>query len=202
MQITEEPEMLRIAWDNRTVPKDRPTFWFFLLFSLVWIPGTVAITVIVFLADVPLLERIPFVAGCFLAWIGAYGVVHTLAMRRWSEWVEVSPREVTIGATGFLTRMPRTFPIEAIQWITLDWYDNGRGHQSNVTLVLYRKAAPRVGRGIHFGYWLSPDLKRQVYETILAFVEDRGIPLEIGVHGEFPGGLFWDETSESGGPDE
>lgn len=185
IQRSEQNGTLRLTWDNRTAPKDRCVFWSLVPFWVVWAPLTLAATAALIAGVAPCF----FAIWCVFGWLGTLGIPYTLLMRRWCEWVELSAENLTLGATGLLAPRPKKYALDAGIEITLGWYHDGFEHESMPTLNVVHG----IGSGFRwrtlFGYWLTPPLKREVFDAIKAFVEANGIPVKLSVYGAQPGAL-------------
>jgi hypothetical protein len=168
---TETDSTLCIEWDNRTVRKDGCLFSFFIFFWLIWAPATVLVTWLVFVEEggTRLFLAIWLIGG----WFGTLAIPYTLLGRSWREWIEVSEDTICHGREGFLAPTTKSFALSTILCIFF-----GRcGEESTFTLSIY--CAPGYGHRHMFGYWLAPDLKRQLFERIEAFVRDKELSLEM-----------------------
>ncbi len=187
LETTEAGGSLRLAWDNRRVPKDWFSAAFLVVFLGLWVPATVVATGVL-LGELPLFETAFLTFWCLVAWLVIPLILYTLLGRTWAEWVEVLAAGVTVGRRGLLAPGPRTFPLDDGLTFALGWYDDGTGgdsHESMVTLAVVRPG--RFGRRRHLlGYWLAPAVKRAAFERVRAFAAERGIPLRTAVFGTLP----------------
>src|SRR5262245_50566612 len=126
IQRTEDSSTLRLAWDNRRSPKDNVTFWALLVIWLVWAPLTVLMTCLGFLGVNPIFCAV----WCVFGWLGTILIPHTLLVRWWAEWIELSKESFTHGCVGMLAPRPKIYPIETIHETALMWYHDGWEYES------------------------------------------------------------------------
>jgi hypothetical protein len=184
--IRENGDTLRIAWDNRRVHKANAVFWIFIVFWIIWAPGTLLATVLficaIFRPGIGIV--LPFFLGwwCIFGWLGTLGIPYCLIGRTWSEWIEISPEAISYGCIGFLARKAKTFPLDTIIELGcgLRGYGDGTDQESMVTLNIMRSGGFLGNpRRYLFGYWLATTLKVEVFETIEQFVTVHQIPLKM-----------------------
>ena len=104
-EISHGPDSIRIAWDNRKVPKDNATAGCLVLFWILWAPLTLFVTSFLVYGLIAGLAKISDVLflGCWLTfgWLGTLAIPASFLSRRASEWVEITPGEITIGLHGW-----------------------------------------------------------------------------------------------------
>lgn len=173
-QETEAESSLRIEWDNRKIRKDGCTFLFFLVFSIIWIPVTILATGLLFTETDG--GRWFLAVWLIFGWGGTLAILHTFVARSWREWIEISEQEICHGREGFLAPRPKTYPLNTVLCI----FFGHCGDESPVTLSMFRVPG-RYGLANRtiIGYWLVPDLKKQLFDRIEAFVQQRGLSLEM-----------------------
>ncbi|MCI0463295.1 MAG: hypothetical protein L0Z62_40630 [Gemmataceae bacterium] len=177
LQATEGNRTLRLAWDNRSAPKDNVTLGCLILFWLVWVPATVFGTAILLNeADICL------AVWCLAAWFGVCIIPYTWLGRRWSEWIEVSPTTITHGCQRLLAPKPRTYPLRPGVEPGFGWFED----EGTVTLGLAWRSPSGVRHRVLLGYWLAPRIKEQLFLAVSAFVGAHKIPLELKRYGDAP----------------
>jgi hypothetical protein len=123
---------------------------------------------------------------CPFGWLGTVAVGGSFCIRRWTEWIELTPDVLVVGKAGPLAGRPRTYPFVEVREVALHWYHDGYDHVSmpTINVVTDRVVGPWATRTV--GYWLAPALKRQVFDAIRKFVAARGLPLKVTTYGESP----------------
>lgn len=181
IHFAEDPHRLRVSWDNRDVRKDRFTFWFFLLFWIVWAPVTCAATVMIFTSGSPIF----FTIWCVFGWLGTIAIPLTFAQRFWREWIQVDSDSISWGATGLMAQKPRTVPFAGVTEFGLGRYSDRHEHESMFSLNVYKspKALGHMRRHV-IGYWLSKEDKELIFARVSHFVAKRSLPLKVTIYGE------------------
>jgi hypothetical protein len=164
----ETSSRLRLEWDNRKTPKDQFVFWFLLLFWIVWAPLTIFCTIMIFKSGHPWF----FSIWCIFGWVGTLGIPYSFLSRSWREWIELSPMGFSFGQTGFLAPKSKVILIENIKEFGIGAVDD----ESMITLNLMGRNFRDRRRMI--GYWLSPELKRWVFDKIVEYISRQQIPLQ------------------------
>ena len=190
IQELQENGTLRLAWDNRTAPKQNGLFVILAVFWLVWAPVTVYMTYVIFLGQVtPLWFAILWFV---LSWLGTVAIPIGFLSRWSSEWVVVSPTSITYGRQGILAPGPKTFPISpekpdlelAFGYLPSRGAVQGRiDHETMITLSLFVPWFLGARKRIIIGYWLAPSIKEQIFTAIKAFVDVHKVPLAIKRYG-------------------
>jgi hypothetical protein len=183
IRATQEGATLRLAWDNRTAPKDRVVLVFLVGFWLLWAPTTVAVTVALAHGVNPCFFSVWLVFG----WGGTIAIPLALVRRRWSEWVEVSAAGIVLGSAGWLAPRPKVYPAAVIRELALYWYHNGSDHESMPNLCVIEEGGFGAFRSRFFGYWLAPRVKSQVFEALRAFIARHHLPIKVATYGDYPG---------------
>ena len=171
---------LRLAWDNRNARKDKGLFILLAGFLTIWTPVTLFVTTLIFTST----EPIPCSIAAAISWLGILGMAYTLLQRQWTEWVVVSPNAVSHGFAGLLAPRPRSFPLSKIREVAVEYPNrpaSSEEHEAIVTLNIYHTLW--FGPRHMFGYWLAPDVKQKVLETITDFVKAQNIPLRVRQYG-------------------
>ena len=172
---TREETQLRIDWDNRQVRKDGCLLLFLVVFWIVWAPVTVLATCFLLLAR-------DWFEGCILAiwlifgWLGTLLIPYTVLARFWREWVEISNEAICYGCEGFLAPRAKRLPLTIILCI----FYGHVGEDSFVTLSVYLVpgGSGLVNRHL-IGYWLAPALKKELFDRIEKFAQEKQLPLQI-----------------------
>jgi hypothetical protein len=173
-QETEDGSSLRLEWDNRQVRKDGCTFFFLLVFWIIWAPATVFVTGLLLVDDGG--GRWFFAIWLVFGWLGTLGIPYTFLGRSWREWIEISAHTVCHGHEGFLAPRRKSFPLDTILCI----FFGHVGDETPVTLSVFRVPGRLGLRNQHlFGYWLAPELKKQMFDRIEAFVRDKELSLRM-----------------------
>jgi hypothetical protein len=181
--ISEDGGTLRIAWDNRRVRKDHLLLWFIIFFWIIWAPLTLLATSWIFLLEDPLYRIIAMLWSVF-GWVGTIGIPFVIIGRTWSEWIEISSESASIGTIGFLARKPKTMPLDTIVELGCGQYSDSEGKESNVTLSIMQSVGFLGGKKRHLvGFWLAPELKNEIFESIENFVKRNQIPLRMVRYG-------------------
>jgi len=169
-------EVLCLSWNNRRVRKDGWAFIFLVIFWIIWAPVTLGITALLISGQG---LRIFFLVWLIFGWAGTILVPYTLLKRRWSEWISVSPDAVSFGQVGFLAPKPKNLKIATILEIVIGYCNDSVDGESMVTLNMYYRASGwRNGRHM-LAYWLSPELKEEVFRSIQEFATTAKIPLKF-----------------------
>ncbi len=179
LDITETTDELRIAWDNRQIPKERFAFWFLILLWLVFAPITILGTPSLFVGKWGWPGAIWLVFG----WLVTLLIPYMLAGRWRREWIVLSPTSLTLGSAGMLAPRPHTYSLDSINEIALGWYEYGGERESMPSLNIVRRLSFGFLQRTMFGYWLSPSLKQQVFNKVAAFIAEKRLPLEVAVYG-------------------
>lgn len=167
LRISVDGDTLRIEWNNRRVPKDNFVFGALLLFWILWCPTTLFVTWLAFQR----LEAFFFIWLIF-GWIGTLGIPYTFLGRSWFEAIVVGRETVAHELRGVCAPRPKVVSIGPKVELLLGFYDE----ESNLTLSLL---GPKIGltKRHTLAYWLSPKLKREVFDAIERFVRAAGIEL-------------------------
>lgn len=189
-----------IGWSNRRVPKDRGVLVFLLLWTAVWTPATLFLTVMVPAALILKDEwEVVAAAGCcgvpFLLgfWLGEVAAVGTLAALFAREEVRVAADRVEFWLNG---RCRDTVPRDRARSLTHERYDD----ESGWTLNLWPKPGPpgpidsawlgrrppptpgpppvRVPGRVLVAYWARPPIKAELFGVLRALFERHGWELE------------------------
>lgn len=179
VHFEEEPNHLTVSWDNRTVRKDRFTFWFLMIFWIVWAPATCIATVKIFSSESPVF----FAFWCVFGWLGTIAIPLTFMQRYWREWIRVDCESISWGATGFFARNPKTLPFSRILEFRLGYRPDQDEPESVVSLNIY-ETPRRFGhqRRHLLGYWLSKEDKKLVFERMCHYASKRSLPLNVQIY--------------------
>jgi hypothetical protein len=172
-EVTRDGSALRIEWDNRQVRKDGYTCCFFAFFWIIWAPITLFMTGLLLTGKGP----IWFLAiWLIFGWAGTLLIPYTFLGRAWREWIEISEEGFCHGREGLLAPMPKCFALPTILCIFFGHYSD----ESPVTLSVLSVPSRFGFRNRHlFGYWLAPDLKKELFDEIEAFVQSLELPLQM-----------------------
>jgi hypothetical protein len=172
-QETEDGSTLRLEWDNRQVRKDGCTLCFFVVFWIIWAPVTVFVTGL-FLVDAG--PRWFFAFWLIFGWLGTLGIPYAVLGRFWKEWIEISEHAFRHGRQGFLAPRPKSFPLDTILCVFYGHCDE----ETFAALTIFRVPGRLgVANRHQFGCWLAPDLKKQIFDRIEAFVQQNGLVLQM-----------------------
>jgi hypothetical protein len=184
IEFTESADGLRVEWDNRLVRRDRFTFWFMVLFWVIWCPATLFMTLMLYTAasmDSPIayLFLVIWLVG---GWLGTIGIPLFLLNRRSVEWIEIGQTGVSIGLRGPLPQKLRHLAWSQIDEIALGRYNDGSDHESMMTVnVFLTRGKYGLRRRLIPGYWLANGLKEEIYERIRSFIEARNLPVKTRI---------------------
>jgi hypothetical protein len=170
IEVHQTPMSLSLSWDNRVVRKDRLLTWFLVLFWIIWAPATFLVSALAVNAKGA--ELLFFLVWLVFAWSGTILIPYILLMRRWRESVVVDTAAIAMNFSGPLAKRARTLPLDSVVEISF-----GRlSEESIVTLnIMLSQSVPFWSRRQMLGYWLSAELKEQLFEAIKAFVETHGL---------------------------
>jgi hypothetical protein len=183
IQITEADGTLRIAWDNRTVPKDNGILLPVLVFWMIWTVGTIAATwLLIAGSSLPLLF---VVCWCLLGWLITTGIPLTFLGRFRSDWIEISPAGLVHGSEGLFAWYPSTYPFGSGLELGIGQMQvhsttrNRMTYEGMVTLSLFWTSSLGFRRRKLLAYWLAPALKEEIFQAVRPFVEKHGLPLKL-----------------------
>ncbi len=186
--IEESPDRLRISWDNRKVKKDRMTFWFLLLFWIIWAPVTCLATAAIFISDSPVF----LIFWCIVGWIGTIGIPLFFLQRLSSEWIEISPESISWGAVGPLAPKPKRMPMVEIDEFALGRYSDRSEQESMVTLNVYGLPKWRFKEHRHvLAHWLAREHKEALFNRIRLFASTRSLPLRLVIYQQGHGHIVY-----------
>jgi hypothetical protein len=181
INVTEENGVLRLAWNNRDVPKDNCGCVFLVFFWLIWAPVTVYVTVF-FISQMMtwsledgIGSPLFFICWLIFGWLGTLLIPSTLLLRRTSEWIEISPTGIATGIYGLRGPMTRNHPFLPGMTVAIGFYED----DSMVSLSLLWTSTFGLKARETLGYWLAPRLKEQLFVTMQSFAERHKIPLEF-----------------------
>jgi hypothetical protein len=181
--VREQNGILRLAWDNRRVRKDNFILGFVFLLPIFCAALAVTAAYAILRPEGFEGDRIAFVICCCLGLVGAFLIpLIVIIPRTWSESIQISSFAVTYGSSGFLAPKPRRYPMRAIIEIGCGRCHRTGGEQPefNITLNIWLLSETlALPKRRMFGYWLAPELKVQVFETIEEFVARNQIPLKL-----------------------
>ncbi len=184
LKFEESADGLRIEWDNRRVRQDRFTFWFMVLFWLIWCPATLFMTGVLLVADfddgvAPVVFLVVWLLG---GWGGTIGIPLALLDRRSVEWIEIGPEGIGIGKRSSLRKNLRRLAWDQIDEVALGRYNDGSDHESMVTVNVFLKQG-RFGQRSRLipGYWLANELKEAVYGRMRLFIEAGRLPAKVRI---------------------
>lgn len=170
IRVDETDTSLCLSWDNQRVPRKRFLAFALILFWIVWTPLTLFVTFVTFEARG--LHLVLCLIGLAMAWAVEAGIPYALLQRRWRESVLLDKTAITLTFSGALARKRRVLPLETIVEIHIGYMGEGEDRESIVTLnVMLSEAVPFWSRRQMVGYWLSDELKLQLYRAIEAFIE-------------------------------
>jgi hypothetical protein len=184
-----EDDSLRIAWDNRTAPKQNGLFALLVVFWLVWAPVTIYMSGVILHGETPLWFGIVFFV---LGWLGTIGIPMGCLGRWRSESFVITANRITYGAHGLLALRPTTYPIKPEgpkPELVFGYFpsrvatDQDTGAETMITLSLIVRSMFGMRRRILIGYWLAPSLKEKIFTTIESYVTTHKIPVLIKRHG-------------------
>ena len=188
--VKEQTGTLRIAWDNRCVRTDTATSRSFLTCWMICAPLTLLLTGLIFVpdADVLMFFRMPLIICSIVGWLFTMAISYSWITKTWSEWVEISKDSFLIGKTGFLVLKPwrsQIFRLDSIVELAFGSYAGFRSDpRASTTLNVIRHGVLPGNRRKHaFGYWLTPELRLQIFKSIRQFVHNNQIPLKITRYG-------------------
>jgi hypothetical protein len=181
IQVSEEDKTLRLALDNRRLPKDNFTFGFLVLFWVIWAPLTVFCTTVLYFAvwSGNAETAIFFTVWCTFGWLGTLLIPYTLLGRWRSEWIKVSPASISHGFSGPWAPKTRTYLLGPDVKLALGRFEE----DSIVTLSLVWTSPFGLQKRALFAYWLAPNSKEQVFLAIAAFVAAHKVPLVLKRNG-------------------
>ena len=184
VRFEESADGLRIEWDNRRVRQDWFTFWFMVLFWLIWCPVTLFVTAVLV---VPIPEDIQkpvlfLLVWLVFGWTGTIGIPLALLDRRSMEWIEIGQSGIGIGKRSALRKNLRRLVWDQIDEIALGRYNDGSDHESMVTVNVFLKRG-RFGQRSRLipGYWLANDLKESIFRRMRLFIEAGGLPTKVRI---------------------
>src|SRR6266852_780534 len=100
--VSEDSGTLRIAWDYGRVPKDRIALGCFMIFSIIWVSLTLAVTCAIFLPGMDNDDRWLFAICSIFGWLCTLAISYGWVATTWSEWIEISHDSFSNGKIGFL----------------------------------------------------------------------------------------------------
>ena len=170
IHVDETDTSLRLSWNNRTTAKQPFLGFFMVVWWIAWTPLTLFLTYLTFAERG--LHLVMFLIGLILAWIFELGIPYALLSRRWRESIFLDKTAITLTFSGPFARWPRVIPLGSILEIWIGHFGSGEDRESIVTLNIFlSEAAPTWFRRQMVGYWLSYELKQQLFQAIEAFVE-------------------------------
>ena len=167
--------VLRLSWDNKNMQKDKSTFIFLVLFWIVWAPVTLFMTLLLFYGGPVVFLSIWLLFG----WLGTVLIPYSLLARSWQEWLSLTPETLSFGYTGFWALKPRILSVKNIREIAIGYCNDGADGESIVTLNVYDNTRMWNGGRYMLAYWLSPDLKEEIFNAIQEFSTNAKIQLSF-----------------------
>jgi hypothetical protein len=163
IEVTEDDETLKVQWDNRRVRKIDSVFVFYVVFWMFWAPATVMATYAIFHPPIRIVSVVFFTAWSVFGWAVTLGIPYQVLQRYWSDCIELTREAITHVRTGFLSGKPKTFPLDTI-------YELGISSKNPTVWLTISYGRPSRRRTYSFGYWLVPEVKEQIFQTIEDFV--------------------------------
>src|SRR5712692_4332044 len=181
--ITEDAGTLRIAWDNRRVPKINFVLWICIPIWIIAAAIAILATFAIFLPGLPVVGRIFALIWSVVCWVATVALPYSIIARTWSEWIEISKESLSYGSIGFLARKPKILPMRSVE-LSCGFITESDGTESMITLNVFQSWGSLGGKRRHMiGYWLATELKVQVFETIEEFVKRNQVPLKVSRYG-------------------
>jgi len=154
-----------IAWSNWQVPKDRGLYVMLTIWTALWIPAGVAVTIATACDSIAVsVVFMPIFWGGLLLALSAF---LRLAAR---EAIRITDDCLEVRVEGVLRKGTVTYPRTAVVGLSLERYDD----ESVQTLNLWSQGVHRLSGRTLLAYSLSNGAKAEVYKLLQAGFQRRG----------------------------
>lgn len=176
IQVSEDDKKIRVEWDSRRVRKQQALLVFSMIFWMLWSPATVIATCSIFLHPAKIVSVIFFTIWGVFGWAVTFGIPYMILQRYWNECIEISREAVIHVRTGFLAGKPKVLPLDSV-------YEIGASSRNPTISFIISFGRPGRRRTRSFGYWLTWEVKEQIFQILENFVTRKQIPLRMTRYG-------------------